>query len=241
RMSVAANGASLSTEDRHFVQQLLKESQAYVTLRERLNFFSQRLQGRPYLSHPLIGSLAEPEQLVARMDGFDCVTYIETVLALAQARDVESYLQRLRAWRYAGGEVSYVKRLHYTTNWHRVHVEQGWLKDLTAFEGSVARTKILNRVPGVAPITETYRVYPRTKLNELMHRLQDGDLIYFGSPREGLDTYHVGMLFRVGDHLNGKWMMRHAARRQGQVTEQPLTEFFQQTPMSGFMLARPLG
>jgi hypothetical protein len=71
----------------------------------------------------------------------------------------------------------------------------------------------------------------------LLPRLQDGDLIYFGSPRAGLDTYHVGMLFRVGD----QWVMRHATRRQGRVIEQLLTEFFQQTPMSGFLLARPVG
>ncbi len=228
---------TVSAVDRRLIQQLLKESQGFGTLRERLNFLSQRLLGHPYLIHPLIGSPSQPEQFVTRMDGFDCVTYLETVLALANARDVESYLQRLRTLRYVGGEISYAKRLHYTTNWHRVNVQRGFLQDLTANEGSVERTKILSALAGFAPQTQTFRYYPKTKLNAATRWLQDGDLIYFVSARQGLDTYHVGMLFRVGD----QWVMRHAARSQGQVTEQPLTEFFQRNRMSGFMLARPVG
>ncbi len=236
-VSPASVSVSVSAADRRLIQQLLKESQGFGTLRERLNFLSQRLLGRPYLIHPLIGSPAQPEQFVTRMDGFDCVTYLETVLALAQARDVESYLQRLRTLRYDGGEISYAKRLHYTTDWHHAHVQRGWLQDLTANEGSVERTKTLNVLAGFAPRAQTFRYYPKTKLNAVTRWLQDGDLIYFVSARNGLDTYHVGMLFRIGD----KWVMRHAARSQGQVTEQPLAEFFQQNRMSGFMLARPVG
>lgn len=232
----SANGAPVSPADRREIQQLLKEAQAYASFRERLDYLSQRLLGRPYLSHPLIGAPTQPEQLVTRMDGFDCVTYLETVLALAGAHDVESYLQRLRRLRYEDGEISYVKRLHYTTHWHRTHVREGWLQDLSAFEGSVARTKTLNRVPGIGPQTVSFRLYPRAQLKAVTRWLQDGDLIYFVSPRPGLDTYHVGMLFRSGD----QWMMRHAARHLQRVTEQPLAAFFQQYPMSGFMLARPL-
>jgi hypothetical protein len=228
---------SVNAADRRVIQQVLKESQGYGTLRERLKFLSQRLLGRPYLIHPLIGSPSQPEQFVARMDGFDCVTYLETVLALAQAHDVESYLQRLRAWRYHNGEISYAKRLHYTTDWHRVNVQRGVLQDLTAQAGSVEITKTLNVLAGFAPQTQTFRYYPKAKLNTVSRRLQDGDLIYFVSARKGLDTYHVGMLFRMGD----EWVMRHAARSKGQVTEQPLAEFFQQNRMSGFMLARPTG
>ena len=228
---------TVSAADRRLIQQFLKEAQGFGTLRERLNFFSQRLLGRPYLIHPLIGSPSQPEQFVTRMDGFDCVTYLETVLALAQSREVESYLQRLRTLRYAGGEISYAKRLHYTTDWHRVNVQRGFLQDLTANEGSVERTKTLSLLAGFAPQTQTFRYYPKTKLNAVTRWLQDGDLIYFVSARAGLDTYHVGMLFQV----NHQWVMRHAARSQGQVTEQPLVEFFQQNRMSGFMLARPVG
>ena len=236
-MNSPVSGWSVSVADRRLIEQLLKDARPYATLGARLNFLSQRLLGRPYLIHPLIGSPSQPERFVTRMDGFDCVTYLETVLALAQARDVESYLQRLRTLRYAGGEISYAKRLHYTTDWHRVNVQRGFLQDLTANEGSIERTKTLSLLPGFAPQTQTFRYYPKTKLNAVTRWLQDGDLIYFVSARAGLDTYHVGLLFRVGN----EWVMRHAARSQGQVTEQPLAEFFQQNRMSGFMLARPLG
>ena len=44
------------------------------------------LRGTRYLGYTLIGGPRRPEQFVARDDGFDCVTFCETVLAAAIAR-----------------------------------------------------------------------------------------------------------------------------------------------------------
>jgi hypothetical protein len=150
----------ISEADRRVMQQLLNEARAYPTIGARMNVISARLLGRPYITHPLIGSPTQPEQFVTRMDGFDCVTYLETVLALAAARDVESALERLRALRYAKGKISYATRLHYTTHWNRANIQLGFLQDLTQGDGTLERTKTLNLLRSLAPQTETFRYFP---------------------------------------------------------------------------------
>jgi hypothetical protein len=86
-------------------------------------------QGRPYLA----GTLDQPptETLVVRFDGFDCVTFVETSLALArsaQAADstYTGFARRLAEQRYRdGGPVDYCGRLHYFTEWLADNAERG--------------------------------------------------------------------------------------------------------------------
>jgi len=78
-------------------------------------------RGRPYLE----GTLDQPETetLVVRLDGFDCVTFVET--ALAMARGVKAgdttyagFARRLAEQRYRDGTMQgYCSRLHYFTEW----------------------------------------------------------------------------------------------------------------------------
>ena len=80
-----ATPTNLSETDRRQVERLLTDARQQPTLAARMKLISARLLGLPYLKHSLIGSPTEPEQFVARLDGFDCVTYVETVLALSAA------------------------------------------------------------------------------------------------------------------------------------------------------------
>lgn len=91
-------------------------------------------RGRPYLA----GTLDQPptETLVVRFDGFDCVTFVETTLALArsaQAADSSyaDFARRLAEQRYRdGGPVSYCGRLHYFTEWLADNAERGLVRRL---------------------------------------------------------------------------------------------------------------
>ena len=47
-------------------------------LPERLERLSERWLGRPYLAFTLVGGPDTAEQLVTRLDGFDCVTFAES-------------------------------------------------------------------------------------------------------------------------------------------------------------------
>ena len=96
----------------------------------------RHFRGRPYRT----GTLDAPktETLVARFDGFDCVTFVETALALArsaQASDTTyaGFAQRLAEQRYRdGGPVGYCGRLHYFTEWITNNAKRGHVRRLGA-------------------------------------------------------------------------------------------------------------
>src|ERR1051325_9107438 len=62
--------------------------------------------GRPYVVGPLEGGENSPEVFKASLDAFDCVTFIETVLALARASTPDEFAAALRQIRYANAEVN---------------------------------------------------------------------------------------------------------------------------------------
>ncbi len=91
-------------------------------------------RGHPYLTGTL--DVPSTETLVVRFDGFDCVTFIETALALARSAEAgdSSYVgfaRRLAQQRYRdGGPVGYCGRLHYFTEWLTNNAERGLVRRL---------------------------------------------------------------------------------------------------------------
>jgi hypothetical protein len=77
---------------------------------------SRALLGRPYLRGGPLGendsSLGDPQPRF-RLDGFDCVTYLETSLALARARDTSGLLSRMDSIRYQDARVAWRFRNHF--------------------------------------------------------------------------------------------------------------------------------
>ncbi|PSQ88949.1 MAG: DUF1460 domain-containing protein [Bacteroidetes bacterium QH_2_63_10] len=101
-------------------------------------------RGRPYLT----GTLDAPptETLVVRFDGFDCVTFVETALALARSAEAADstyagFARRLAEQRYRdGGPVGYCGRLHYFTEWLADNAERGLVRRLgTELDGRPLR------------------------------------------------------------------------------------------------------
>ncbi|MBI1764187.1 MAG: DUF1460 domain-containing protein [Acidobacteria bacterium] len=215
---------------------LLAAARATATLGDRAQSISAHLIGAPYLLNPLIGSPTEPEQLVTRFDGFDCVTFVETVLALAVSHRAEEFPAKLREIRYENGRVDYRARLHYMTAWSRYQVQRGFLHDLTSGPGTLERTVTLSVVPGIPPKQISFRYFPKQELDRVSKWLANGDLIFFVAPHQDLDVYHVGLVFREG----GKLLVRHARQQRGQVIEQPLAGFIRLMQGTGFMIYRPV-
>ena len=86
-------------------------------------------RGRPYLEGTL--DTGSTETLVIRLDGFDCVTFIETTLALARGIMAEDttyagFARRLAEQRYRDGTLQgYCSRLHYFTEWLADNEQRG--------------------------------------------------------------------------------------------------------------------
>lgn len=212
----------------------LGETQAIRSIREKMKMHSARFLGLPYIVHPLIGSASEPEQLVVRFDGFDCVTYVETVLALSLARNHDEFVQRLREIRYENGKVEWQRRLHYTTDWIAANIRRGLLRDMTDGENAVLCNKTLSLIPGLPARQVQFRYYPKAQFNYLSRWMTDGDIISFLSTRRNLDIFHMGLVFWDGDRI----LIRHARQMRKRVFEQPLSEFIRAVQSPGFTICR---
>src|SRR6266571_1254044 len=113
---------------RRRVEQLLLKTKSRRFPASRIDALSHHFLGRPYKGNPLIGSSDTPEVFTASLDGFDCVTYVETILALARASTVDEFSKWLRKIRYEQGCVRWVRRNHYMTAWIRNNVKEGFVR-----------------------------------------------------------------------------------------------------------------
>ena len=218
------------------MEQLLSKTKHDRSAASRIEVLSRQFLGRPYKSDPLIGSPDTSEVFTASLDGFDCVTYIETSVALARASNVDEFTDWLRKIRYAQGRIQWDRRNHYMTLWIRNNVRNGILKPVSMpAVPIVSRERVLNVVPGLAPQRTRIKCVPKAAVPRLQRHLQTGDLIFFVSTRKHLDTFHAGIIVRDGKTV----LMRHASRSQASVVEQKLSDFLKANRMAGVIVVRP--
>ncbi|HXU07453.1 MAG TPA: N-acetylmuramoyl-L-alanine amidase-like domain-containing protein [Blastocatellia bacterium] len=202
----------------------------------RVDSISRLFLGRAYLENPLGGGPDQRETFRCSFDEFDCVTYVEIVLALACSKTAPRFARTLRGLRYREGTVDWFRRNHFMTEWLRINAERGVLADITTGREPIAKTRTLSGVPGIGPEQKTFRCFPKRTFTKVSSRIQTGDVIMFVSTKKHLDVFHAGILVRRGKQL----FLRNAARSAGKVIEQELREFLRANRMSGFILARPV-
>ncbi|HVZ54484.1 MAG TPA: N-acetylmuramoyl-L-alanine amidase-like domain-containing protein, partial [Pseudolabrys sp.] len=120
---VAGPRVSLAGETR--IDRLIDKASALPTMAQRIAFISRALIGAPYIGYTLVGGPHKAERFVVRDDGFDCVTFCETVLAAARvfrARDYEAALKQIR---YREGAVEWRERNHYFSDWCEFNIANG--------------------------------------------------------------------------------------------------------------------
>jgi hypothetical protein len=223
---------------RRRVEQLLSKTKHHPSAASRIDILSRHFLGHSYKSNPLIGSVDTPEVFTASLEGFDCVTYIETMMALARASNVDGFIEWLRKIRYEQGHIQWERRNHYMTFWIRNNVREGLIRPLAAPAiPIVRRERFLNVVPGLAAHRTRLRCVPKAGMARLEPHLQSGDLIFFASTRRNLDVFHTGIIVRDGKRI----LMRHASRSKGFVVEQELSKFLKANRMAGVIVVRPQG
>ncbi len=221
---------------RRHVQQLLSKTSHEPSIGSRIDLLSRRFLGHSYKPNPLTGSAHTPEVFTASLDGFDCVTYIETIVALARASGVDDFTELLRKIRYERGHIQWQRRNHYMTRWIRNNVREGIVRSVSMpAVPTLTRERVLNIVPGLHPQRTRVKCVPKRAMPQLQRHLQTGDLIFFASTRLHLDVFHAGIIVRDGKRL----LMRHASRSQGLVVQQELSEFLKANRMAGVIIVRP--
>ena len=222
--------------NRRRVEQLLSQTKDDRAIDSRIEVISRHFLGRPYEANPLIGSADSAEVFTASIDRFDCVTYIETVVALARASTVDGFIEWLRKIRYERGRIQWDRRNHYMALWIRNNVREGIIRrvSMTAVP-TVSIERVLNVVPGLAPKRIPIRCVAKRAVPQCVGRLQSGDVISFVSTHKHLDVFHAGIIVRNGKRI----LMRHASRSQGGVVEQQLSEFLKANRTAGVIVVRP--
>jgi N-acetylmuramoyl-L-alanine amidase-like len=224
--------------DRRRVERLLWETKHDHRVGSRIDVLSRRFLGCPYKPNPLIGSADTAEVFTASLDGFDCVTYIETVVALARASNVDDFTQWLRKIRYERGRVQWERRNHYMTLWIRNNIRKGIIRPVSMpTVPIISRERVLNVVPGLAAQRTRVKCVPKPAVPRLQTHLHSGDLIFFVSTRRNLDVFHCGIIVCDGKRV----LMHHASRSQGLVVEQELSGFLKANRMTGVIVVRPHG
>lgn len=221
--------------DRKRVRELLLVARPFRDMDSRIDGISRQCVGLPYRDCPLDGGPDQKEVLTASVDGFDCVTFVESVLALASSDSVDEFANTLRLIRYRDGEVGWTTRNHYMTDWIRENQRAGFVRNLTRGRGVVRRERHLNVVPGLPEHRVQVSSLPKTEFMDRLRLVRSGDLAFFVSTRKNLDVYHCGVLIRGGEDV----FMRHAARSRGHVVEEPVVDFLGRNRMVGVILIRP--
>lgn len=207
----------------------------YAPLETILEKTALFFMGTPYVAHTLEQNV-DNEELVVNLSEFDCFTFVENVLALSLATRNDSlsksyFTKTLTEIRYRNGEITdYASRLHYTSDWMFENQQKGILENIseelsgkkeskkinfmsshrTAYKQLDTDDAILNKVIATEDEINNrggFFYLPKlliaTKANEIPHMA----VIGFVTNIDGLDTTHVGFVFRK----NGKLTFIHAS------------------------------
>lgn len=176
---------------------------------EKISAISAKFLAAPYVANTLIGSLTKPEVLVANFSAVDCFTFLDYVHALAEASDEQSFIHNLVNTRYIAGDVSFLHRKHFFTDWFAESPINA--RDVTAelTNNYTTVVKTLNQkadgdtfIPGLAIRTRTLHFIPAANVDsEVISNIQTGDFIGIYSPMAGLDVTHVGIAIRKQGQL----------------------------------------
>jgi hypothetical protein len=119
---------------------------APLPIEQRFTAATEGFLGTRYVLSPLgegVGVDADP---LVRYDAADCVTMVESAIALALSTTDDEVLPTLNRIRYAG-EPSYEGRLHVMeAQWLPVNLERGLIEDVTRRYGGEATRRVTKRI-----------------------------------------------------------------------------------------------
>ncbi|WP_116771954.1 N-acetylmuramoyl-L-alanine amidase-like domain-containing protein [Maribacter litoralis] len=226
--------------------------------------------GKTFMQTPYVAKtleIGDTETLVVNLQGLDCTTFVENVLAFSlllrqQEMSFDAYLKNLEIIRYKNGElVGYASRLHYFSEWIANNAEKGLLKDIT---GEIGGTEITKNIDFMSTHRDLYPfltddtnnskikasenylnnqaicVLAQDKIAENEHLIQSGDIIALATSINGLDVTHTGIATREKD---GRIHLLHASTgsMEVEVSKKPLADYLKNIKSNtGIMVARPL-
>ncbi len=226
---------------------------------------------RFFLNKPYQASTLEfePEGLVVNLRGFDCTTFVETVLALSytvKAHDdptFEDFCKQLQFIRYRRVAINnYTDRLHYLSDWIYENENRGFVKDITGTIGGEPYRLDLHYISShpdnykqikshpeymevirkkEREISERglYSYIPKARVTSCEKEMRNGDIVCFVTDIEGLDVSHVGFLYIDNEAVT--FIHASASAKKVIVNPQMLSVYMEKNKRNvGLMVVRPL-
>ncbi|MBN1144337.1 MAG: DUF1460 domain-containing protein [Bacteroidales bacterium] len=223
--------------------------------------------GKQLLNTPYVAGVLdkpETESLVVDLSRLDCVTFLESVVALSMTikkgkSEFKDFCSELKYIRYRDGVMNgYASRLHYFSEWIQNNAQKGILEPVTTEIGGKSFVKKINLM------TTKRANYPHLKedssmvaikraeerLSSMQHyylpkeellsagdKIRNGDLIALVTSVDGLDVSHVGIAIYVNSELH----LMHASTlsKKVEISEVSLFEMLRnRSTCPGIMVAR---
>lgn len=223
--------------------------------------------GEQLLNTPYVGGVLdkpETEKLVVDLSRLDCVTFLESVVALSMTiqkgnTQFDDFCQELQFIRYRDGVMNgYASRLHYFSEWIQNNAQKGILEPVTADIGGkpfVKKIQIMTtnraKYPHLQEDSSLVAVkkaeerlsslqlhyLPKEELLSAGDKIKDGDLVALVTSIDGLDVSHVG----IAVHVNSELHLMHASSlsKKVEISEVTLFEMLRnKSTCPGIMVAR---
>ncbi len=219
--------------------------------------------GTPYQDGLL--DVGSEETLVVDLTAFDCVLFVENVMALARGIAMEdysfaTYVGNLEDLRYRNGSLDgYCSRLHYFTDWIHDNSSRRHVTNITQQIGGELLPKTLNFMTThrdsysrlasdaafacIVGMEDAIRgrellYVPQNRIASIYGQLQAGDVIATATHIGGLDVTHTGFVDRSD---NGSIGFLHASGTGEVKIAADLATYIQSNNVQiGIIVARPV-
>jgi len=204
------------------------EQIADLSLLERIHFWAEYFLGKPYLENPLGESENKP---LIRFDGFDCITYVETCLALGLSTEFSSVEPNIIKIRYRDGRIDHAMRCHF--------VSLDWIpnnRDIIKLYSDNQFRKIslvidrhsFFKSRGIEFITDlkyrekaTMPYLPTDRLTQFLKKNEKSGIVFFLGSKDWLIVNHMGFLFTNSEEN----LLYHASYLSKKVEKEPINSY----------------
>lgn len=214
------------------------------------------------------GNPLENEPIALSLTRFDCVTLVESCLAVARVAGTDGqptwkrFSREVERMRYRGGwRLGYTSRLHYFSEWISDGHNRGLVRDLGPDLGGIpdprplrfmtehrasypalANDSVFRQIGEMERRLDSRRrlMIPTERIAAVQDRIESGDVLAFTTSISGLDVSHAAFAYR--DHA-GILRVLHAPLSGGavEITRSTLPEYVANIRRStGILVARPL-
>lgn len=201
----------------------ISKNLSHQSMGEIVQGIAEQLLGAQYKAGLL--DQTQQETLYVSLTKFDCVLFVETVLALARGVAIQDYQysnfsNRVADQRYWNGyRNGYCSRLHYFSEWINDNQRRGTVQNISHDLGGIPLKKSLNYIsshgksyPRIANKTDdhgcilemesnlkdiTIFYIPQNQIKAIYPYLQAGDIVGIVTSIPGLDVTHTGLVYRT--------------------------------------------